>query len=466
MMGQSRRSFLKTAGALSLGFAGLHRFVTSGSEVFASSLASGYGELFSDPGELVDLPKGFSYKAISRTGETMNDGLFVPGAHDGMAAFKGPKGKTILVRNHEVSSRKLGDKGGALGAHQEKMVDVPTDRFYDRGKGAVYCGGGTSTLVYDTKKQKLEHHYLSLIGTIRNCAGGPTPWGSWVTCEESTTRVGEQTLVDHGYNFEVPATAKGGLVDPVPLKAMGRFNHEAIAVDPVSGCVYETEDNGEGLFYRFVPKVPGQLHKGGKLQALAARDANRLDTRNWEDHVSVPVNHRMPVRWVDIDNVESPNDDLRFQGWGKGAAKFARGEGLWYGNDAIYFACTNGGKGKHGQIWRYVPSPSEGTPEEAKNPGRLELFAEPDDQALVDRADNLTVTPWGDLLLCEDGSGGDNLVGITPDGDAYHFASNAYSSSEFAGATFSPDGSTLFVNVQSPGITLAITGPWKSRKGK
>lgn len=465
-MGQSRRSFLKTAGAVSLGFAGLHRFVASGSDAFAANLVTGYGKLVSDPHELVDLPKGFSYKAFSGIGETMNDGLYVPGAHDGMAAFKGPRGKTILVRNHEVSPRKLGDKGGALGERQEKMIDVPTNRFYDRGKGEVYCAGGTSTLVYDTKKQKLEHHYLSLIGTIRNCAGGPTPWGSWVTCEETTTRAGEQTLVDHGYNFEVPAKAKGGLVDPVPLKAMGRFNHEAIAVDPTSGCVYETEDNGEGLFYRFVPKVPGQLHKGGKLQALAARDANRLDTRNWEDHVSVPVNHKMPVRWVDIDNVASPNDDLRFQGWGKGAAKFARGEGLWYGNDAIYFACTNGGKGKHGQIWRYVPSPAEGTPEEAKNPGSLELFSEPDDQSLVDRADNLTVAPWGDLLLCEDGSGGDNLVGITPDGDVYHFASNAYSSSEFAGATFSPDGSTLFVNVQSPGITLAITGPWKSRKGK
>ena len=459
-MTRSRRSFLKTAGAVSLGFAGLHRFISSGAEVSAATGSAGYGELVADPGKIVDLPKRFSYKAISRTGETMDDGLFVPSSHDGMATFPGPNGKTILVRNHEVRPRKLGDSGGALGEQQEKMIDVPTDRFYDRGKGDVYCGGGTSSLVYDTKSQTLDHHYLSLIGTIRNCAGGPTPWGSWVTCEETTVRAGEETLVDHGYNFEVPALAKGGLVDPVPLKQMGRFNHEAIAVDPTSGCVYETEDNGEGLIYRYVPNVPGQLAKGGKLQALAARDANRLDTRNFEE-VTVPVNHPMAVRWVDINNVESPNDDLRFQGWGKGAARFTRGEGMWYGNDAIYFACTNGGKGQHGQIWRYVPSPDEGTAAEDENPGRLELFVEPDDQALIDRADNLTVAPWGDIIVCEDGSGGDNLVGVTPQGDVYRFGSNTYSSSEFAGATFSPDGSTLFVNVQNPGITLAITGPWQ-----
>jgi secreted PhoX family phosphatase len=460
-MTHSRRSFLRTAGAVSVGFAGLHRFMSSGADVFAADSSVGYGDLVADPGEIVDLPKGFTYKTFSITGETMDDGLFVPGAHDGMATFPGPDGKTILVRNHEVSPRKLGDKGGALGEQQEKMIDVPTDRFYDRGKGDVYCAGGTSTLVYDTKNQTLDHHYLSLIGTIRNCAGGSTPWGSWVTCEESTTRAGEETLVDHGYNFEVPALAKGGLVDPIPLKQMGRFNHEAIAVDPKSGCVYETEDNGEGLIYRYVPNVPGQLAKGGKLQALAARDANRLDTRNFEE-VTVPVDHRMAVRWIDIDNFESPNDDLRFQGWGKGAARFTRGEGMWYGNDAIYFACTNGGKGQHGQIWKYVPSPDEGTPAEEKNPGRLELFAEPDDQALIDRADNLTVAPWGDIIVCEDGSGGDNLVGVTPEGEVYYFGKNAYSTSEFAGAAFSPDGSTMFVNVQNPGITLAITGPWKN----
>ncbi|MBS10101.1 MAG: phosphatase [Gemmatimonadetes bacterium] len=459
-MPHSRRSFLKTAGAVSLGFSGLHRLISAG-DALAAHHVTGYGPPVRDPGKLLDLPKGFSYKAFSLTGELMDDGLYVPAAHDGMATFEGPEGKTIIVRNHEVSPRHMGEKGGPLGEKQEKLKDVAIDRFYDRGKGGAYCAGGTSTLVYDTKKQELERHYLSLIGTIRNCAGGPTPWNTWVTCEETTARAGEETSVDHGYNFEIPATVDGGLADPIPLKAMGRFNHEAIAVDPKSGCVYQTEDNGEGLLYRFIPDVPGQLAKGGKLQALGARDTLRLDTRNFEDHVSVPVEHRIAVTWIDIDNVESPNDDLRFQGWGKGAARFTRGEGMWYGNDAVYFACTNGGRGQHGQIWKYVPSPFEGTSEEEKDPGRLELFVEPDDKAVIDRADNLVVAPWGDIYICEDGSEGDNLVGVTPEGEIFRFAENNYSTSELAGATFSPDGSTMFVNIQSPGITLAITGPWR-----
>lgn len=458
----SRRTFLKTAGAVSLGFAGLHRFVSS--DLLAAETAEGYGPLLADPNKLVDLPSGFRYHAFSPVGEVMNDGFFVPGAHDGMAAFPGKGGRTILVRNHELSAKKIGDSGGPLGKNQEKLIDVPTDRFYDRGKGRAYCAGGTTTVIYNTKKKQVEKQYLSLIGTLRNCAGGPTPWKTWVTCEETTVRAGDQTLVDHGYNFEVPAEAKG-LVNPVPLKAMGRFNHEAVAVDPKSGIVYQTEDSSEGLIYRFIPNKKKKLAEGGRLQALAARDGSRLDTRNWDDHVSVPVDHRMPVRWVDIENVEAPHDDLRFQGWGKGAARFARGEGMWYGNGAIYFACTNGGKGKHGQVWKYVPSKHEGTKKEEQSPGRLELFAEPDDKALVDRADNLTVAPWGDVILCEDGSGGDNLVGITPKGKVYRLASNSYSTSEFAGATFSKDGSTMFVNIQSPGITLAITGPWRKRRG-
>jgi secreted PhoX family phosphatase len=147
-----------------------------------------------------------------------------------------------------------------------------------------------------------------------------------------------------------------------------------------------------------------------------------------------------------------------------GACRFARGEGMWYGNDAIYFACTNGGPEYKGQIWRYVPSPAEGTPEESRQPGRLHLFVEPNDQGLIDNCDNLTVAPWGDLVVCEDGSGEQYLVGITPEGGIYRIAHNAHPSDcELAGVTFSPDGSTLFFNLQSAGLTLAVTGPWENR---
>jgi secreted PhoX family phosphatase len=241
---------------------------------------------------------------------------------------------------------------------------------------------------------------------------------------------------------------------------MGRFNHEAVAVDPDSGVVYQTEDAQDGLIYRFIPNVPEQLAAGGRLQALAVVDQPSLDTRNWDEQTVAPGTE-LAVTWVDMNNVEAPENDLRLRGFADGAARFARGEGMWYGNDAVYFACTNGGRAKKGQIWRYVPSSDEGTHEEANNPGRLSLFIEPNNGALVDNADNLTVAPWGDLILCEDGSGDQNLVRVTPGGEISRFGHNAVSNSEFAGATFSPDGSTLFVNIQGNGLTLAIVGPWQ-----
>ena len=148
------------------------------------------------------------------------------------------------------------------------------------------------------------------------------------------------------------------------------------------------------------------------------------------------------------------------RGHAMGAALFARGEGMWYGLDAIFFACTNGGSAKKGQVWRYRPSPYEGTEKEEKAPGGLDLYVEPNDGELVDNADNLTVSPWGDVVLCEDGSGEQFVRGVTPDGKVYSLAYNALNDSEFAGAVFSPDGRALFLNIQRPGITLAITGPW------
>jgi secreted PhoX family phosphatase len=329
-------------------------------------------------------------------------------------------------------------------------------------------------LVYDTQTQTLEKHFLSLTGTIRNCAGGLTPWNTWITCEETIQKAEETYEVAHGYNFEVPVSADIKLADPIPLKAMGRFNHEAVAVDPRTGIVYQTEDRGDSLIYRFIPDTPGELAAGGKLQALKIRDMKSADTRNWRSRTQkifrwtyspIPVGETLVVEWVDIENVESPDDDLRVQGAdGKDAAKFARGEGIWYGSrqeqGEFYIACTNGGIAYKGQIWRYIPSPYEGTSREEQQPGTLQLFIEPNDSNLMENADNLTVTPWGDLIICEDGPNEEFLIGVTPEGNLYRFARNAGNLSELAGATFSPDGTTLFVNIQSPGITLAITGPW------
>lgn len=421
------------------------------------------GKLQEDPFGVLDLPPEFSYSAFSEKGERMDDGLIVPGKHDGMGAFAGRNGRTILVRNHEMNVLALEDYLPLGNKRMLRMLDPC--KLYDAGKGKKPALGGTTTLVYDTREKRLERHFMSLAGTYRNCAGGVTPWNTWISCEEDTstpnaggTNPDDLMEKEHGYNFEVPAREEIGLADPVPLKAMGRFRHEAVAVDPRTGIIYQTEDRSDGLFYRFIPREPGKLLAGGKLQALRIQDQQGADTRNFKSP-RIPTGAKFSVGWVDIRDVEAPDDDLRYQGFfNSGAARFARGEGVWFGRDAVYFACTNGGPRKKGQIWRYFPSPDEGTEREADRPGWLELFIEPNDGDLVENCDNVTMSPWGDLIICEDGKSPQFLVGVTPEGMTYRFAKTSLS--EFAGACFSPDGSTMFVNILDPGITLAITGPW------
>ncbi len=452
-----------TAGAVSVGFGGLRLF--SETPVLRADVAGqGYGELVRDRKRRVDLPPGFSYKVISEVGDKMDDGFRVPGSPDGMAAFAGPDGLTVLVRNHELYPDST---EGPFGKRNKLFDRVPTGMVYDDGNRRTPGLGGTTTIVYDTRRKKVVREFLSLAGTHRNCAGGPTPWGSWLTCEETVQRVGSGDELkkfvaarDHGYVFEVPASAELGLAAPEPIREMGRFRHEAVAIDPASGAVYLTEDREDGLLFRFLPKVADKLQRGGRLQALGLLDDSGGETRNWDKQRIKPGRPR-PVKWIDMDNVESPQDDLRVRGFRAGAARFARGEGIWYGEKEVFFACTEGGRAKVGQIWRYRPSPHEGTDQESSAPGQLELFIEPNDSRLIDSADNLTVAPWGDLVVCEDRKGTVvRLVGVTPAGGIYTLA-HSHLADEFAGVTFSPDGSTLFVNVQGKGLTLAITGPWK-----
>lgn len=461
---RSRRNFIKMSGMATLGFMGLHQWVNARTGTSTDiSNGAGYGPLVADPKGILNLPKGFTYKILSTKGQKMDDGLFLPGAPDGMAAFKGKNGRVIVVRNHELSPDSFAN--GAFGASNELLDKVGQDKFYDYGKKAIPGLGGTSTFVYNEKSGKIEKQWLSLAGTVRNCAGGPTPWNSWLTCEESTIKAGDQEgkiEKDHGYVFEVPATDKVELANPLPIKGMGRFNHEAVAVDPRSGIVYLTEDRGDSLIYRYIPNTPGKLLNGGKLQALAIVGKKSYDTRNWESLTTpkMALREKMDVEWIDVENVESPDDDLRLQGFANGAASFARGEGMWYGKNEIYFACTNGGNTLNGQVFRYIPGAAEGKSDEKNSPGKLELFAESPDKEILKNCDNLTVAPWGDVVLCEDASH-PFVVGVTPQGDYYKLAENIGYQSEFAGGVFSPSGDTFFVNIQGAGITLAITGPWK-----
>lgn len=465
-----RRRFLAGAMSLSAGVA-LQRiiarsdlFTRSGnfSHLIATKGEGGYGTLRPTPanntGEtLLALPEGFQYNVFGKTGEKMADGNKTPRAHDGMAAFtvKLKNGQTELrvVRNHEINN----------GIGQEGVTIGDAKKSYD-----LTAGGGTSTLVIDPKTRELKRDFISLSGSLHNCAGGPTPWGTWVTCEE--TVLGPNKIKDsngrerggfaknHGYCFEVSA-ASDELKEIQPLKSLGRFVHEAIAVDPRTGIVYETEDRGAAGFYRFVPKKKAKLAEGGRLQMLAIKDKPKFDTRTGQKQ-----GQTYEVVWVDIadpDPAAANTDEMAVykQGLERGAATFARLEGCWYGQGSIFFAATSGGDIRKGQIWKYTPSAKN------KDAGLLTLFFESPDAAILEAPDNLCISPRGGLAICEDGPGENFIRGLTPDGRIFDLVKNIVpnfdSGREMAGATFSPDGQTLFFNIQTPGLTFAVWGPWE-----
>ena len=436
----NRRNFIGATGAafsglLLNGCTGRSAPLTSAPSSFAD-----YGPLVPDPAGMLDLPRGFSYRLLSSLGNAMSDGCTVPDKADGMGCFSLGNDEIVLIRNHELVP--ADDAGGVLA------------KGFGTRDGAI-VPGGTTSIVLDATTLEVKREFRSLAGTIRNCSGGITPWGSWLTCEEAPTgpgqRFGEGLAENHGWVFEVPANATG-LIDAVPLKAMGRFNHEAACIDPRTGIVYLSEDRDDSVLYRFVPTTPGRLGDGGLLQAMVVEGLS--DTRNWTS-ADMAVGSRHTVRWIDCDDVGSPNDDLRSRAAAKGAALVARGEGIHTGTDEIFVCSTNGGQRKLGQILRLVP----GTGGE---PDQIELFFESQSKDQFNYGDNLTVGPNGHLIVCEDQYTevvDNHLRGITPDGRAYTLG-RLRMQTELAGGCFSPDGKWFFVNAYSPTRTLAITGPW------
>ncbi|MDG2375633.1 MAG: DUF839 domain-containing protein [Woeseiaceae bacterium] len=453
----SRRRFLQTLAVTA----------ATPTTVFVSDKASaGFGALVTDPQGLLDLPEGFSYSVIARMGEEMDDGLRMPGLPDGMAAFDAGNGTVKLICNHELSASQ--QEFGPFGKSLERLELVDAEKVYDLGDRTSPGTGGTSTIHYDLAAGERLGMHLSLAGTAINCSGGPTPWGSWLSCEETFTDPGagfERGRVihrekHHGYIFEVPVSADG-LVNPEPLTSMGRFEHEAASVDPKTGIVYLTEDRWDSAFYRFIPNVPGKLKEGGRLQALKILERPMFDTRNWEGVPLVP-HAWLDVEWVDLDDPDPDENDLRLRAQEQGGAIFARGEGICRSGQDFAFTATIGGPDRMGQIFVYRPSPAEGTDEESAAPARLALIAESLSDSMLRNADNLTLSPWGDLIVCEDTPGYCGMVAVRPDGIQYRIAGNSWEGAELAGVCFSPDGSTLFVNVQQAHVTLAITGPWST----
>lgn len=470
-----RRTFLRGAataagaGLLSGPFQGF--FAAASAAPGRQGRPLGYGPLqpvadLRDAAERLLLPAGFSYRSFDVTGGTLTDGTRIPGRHDGMAAFRGRNGHSILVRNHEVN--------GPVGAFGDAA------KAYDPA-----TGGGTTTVEVD-RFGNVVRSGVSLNGTMMNCSGGPMPWGSWITCEETingpdvgpdfTGAPNTSLTQKHGYIFDVPVA---GEAPRTPIRNAGRFAHEAAEYDDRTNAVYLTEDNFAfpSGFYRYLPpsrpRQTKRLEDGGRLQMLAVKGRPNADLAG-ENGPAPAVGSVFEVGWVDIDDPDPDvtgftNDQalvaVSSQGLAKGAAIFARLEGAASKGGTVYFCSTQGGSRPadatepsgfghgRGQIWAYH------TPTET-----LHLLYESPSTQVLDFPDNITTGRTGTLVICEDGGDGNFLRGLSRDGRIFDFAKNniaGRTDDEFAGASFSPDYRTLFVNIQaSSGLTFAIWGPW------
>ena len=422
----------------------------------------GYGPLARVPDqagrEVLALPAGFRYVTFGSTGQSMSDGFPTPRNSDGMTCLPWRDGVVRLIRNHELRNEAGDFRLGVMG---------PESTRYDR-----LAMGGCVTTDFDLRRKIVLRDFISLNGTMVNCCGGLAYRDSgWLSCEETISGTAQRFEKPHGYAFFVPKDAE----EPVaarPIRAMGRFSHEAAVAENCTGIVYQTEDaaNSSG-FYRYLPNDPANLLAGGALQMLAVQGVPQYNAITGQR-----IGAELPVRWVAIDDPDpgslSEASSCFAQGHAKGGARFNRLEGIFRGEDGIYFVSTSGGNAKRGQLWKYVPHTNHN--------GTLILVYESPGSEVLDSPDNLCISPRGGVLLCEDDASDDRdrhplapglqdvnrLIGLGDDGAPFEFAANVLNETEFAGACFDPDGETLFVNIfgdgrPGSGMTCAIWGPWQ-----
>lgn len=462
--GLSRRGFLGRTAAAGLGIAlaGSIDAIAGTAANAAARTGVGYGPLVADPAGLLALPAGFSYTLVAHAGQTLLEtGQPTPSDADGTGSFPDGRG-TTLVNNHEI------------GADEPYGVPPLPGLTYDPG-----ARGGTTSIDV-TKQGERVREYVSVAGTHNNCAGGITPWGTWLTCEETEQRKGGVFTADHGWVFEVsPVQDENPGNSPVPLRFLGRFAHEAVAVDPSTSVVYETEDaNGpHGLYYRWTPPagfVPGKgaLHELARTTGDTAGTLQAMSCSKGSTHVLDLSQATQPgttyrVSWVDVPDRLAATTSVRKQFTDAQVTRSRKLEGAWWADGGAYFVAsfartTDGSVNEHdGQVWFYDPS--------AETVTLKTIFGvnpDPDADVAPDGPDNITVSPYGGVLLAEDGEGINHLVGVTEGGESYFLARNDESDSEFTGPTFSADGSLLFANIQSPGYVFAIRGPWTSQRGR
>ncbi len=440
-----------------------------------------------DPNGILALPAGFSYRIVTREGVTdlsFGQGK-TPAFHDGTGVVAAGRNKLTIIQNHELTPHMA-----TFG-----VPHVP-GTVYD--PGAANASG--CTVITADGDGRATAEWVGISGTVRNCAGGVAPWGSWLTCEEifiaagATWSAAGQTGTyekNHGYVFEVFQSGSNHQL-PKPIKAFGRFEHEALAVEPNLRHVYLSEDASgpNGLFYRWSAPSGTRLKAGlanllsdtaGKLEAMQIRLDDGSIVPDVAYITSAQLGRPFKVTWTEVADRDAVSTPIRRQFADGTVTRGKKFEGVWSNGKGVYivnsfaFAASDlpADATRHdGMVWFYDYSDQTITlvtyfPHNpaAETEGAFPKYAD----LTFDGPDNVTVTPWGTLVLAEDGVRASHVLSAVPGGPTYAIARNQLANgtsggaptySEFTGPTFSPDGKVLFVNIQVPGITLAITGPW------